>query len=107
MSVKHTVRVLPRAYTLENNPLPFSRATFLRWEKKGIIPKLLRLGGKTLLQSETVEALLNGAITPPSNPGRHKPPVPRVRPRGGHPSKLPKPDYRPEFKRKPAADAAE
>jgi hypothetical protein len=42
--------VAPRAYELTNTPLPFSRGTYFRWEKTGVIPPLLRLGGKTLIQ---------------------------------------------------------
>ena len=103
MSVKHAIPVQPRAFTLDNCPLPFSRTTWFRWERRGIIPPLLRIGGKTLIPSTTIDELVSGKIVPPPNPGRINAPVPRTRPRGGHPSKLPKPNYRP----KPSADAAE
>jgi hypothetical protein len=103
VSKLHTIPVPPRAYTLENNPLPFSRSTWFRWEKRGVIPPLLRIGGKTLVQSTTIDDLIGGKIVPPPNHGHIKAHEPRVRPRGGHPSKLPKPSHRP----KPAADAAE
>jgi hypothetical protein len=100
MSVKHTTPVEPAAYTLENNPLPFSRSTWFRWERQGLF-QLTRIGGKTLVSREVVEGLLSGKIVPPPNHGRIKAPEPHVRPRGGHPSKLPKPSHRPKL------DAAE
>jgi hypothetical protein len=59
--------------------LPFSRATWFRWEKTGVIPPLLRLGGKTLVQSETIEALIAGRIVPPKNAGHTKAPMSRTR----------------------------
>jgi hypothetical protein len=71
-----------RAYALTDTPLPFSRGTYFRWEKSGAIPPLLRIGGKTLIQSETIEAILAGRIVLPSNAGRGKPPKPIDR--GGH-----------------------
>lgn len=101
MSVKHTAPVQPAAYTLDNNPLPFSRSTWFRWERTAVIPPLLRIGGKTLIPARTIDDLISGKIVPPPNHGRIKVPEPHVRPRGGHPSKLPKPSHRP----KPAADA--
>jgi hypothetical protein len=97
MSVSKTP-VKPRAYELNNTPLPFARGTYYRWEKQGIIPPLLRIGGKTLLPDETVEDILSGKIVPPSNHGRINPPQPRNR--AGRP-KPPKPPYRP----KPSAAA--
>ena len=78
MSAKHTVQVPLRAYTLDNNPLPFSRATFYRWEALGLIP-LLRVAGKTLISSETVEDILAGKVALPHNHGMVVPPQPRVR----------------------------
>lgn len=69
--------VQPRAYVLTATPLPFSRGTYFRWEKQNLIPPLLRIGGKTLLQSETVEAIITGKIVLPSNPGHIKGPQPR------------------------------
>jgi hypothetical protein len=68
--------VPPRAYALHDTGLPLSRATWFRWEKAGVIPRLLRLGGKTLVPSETVEAIIAGRIILPSNAGRDKPPKP-------------------------------
>jgi hypothetical protein len=73
------VPVPPRAYELKNTPLPFSRGTWFRWEAAKVIPALLRLGGKTLVQAETIEAILSGQIQLPHNAGRLKPPKPRRR----------------------------
>jgi hypothetical protein len=73
--------VPPAAYELTNNPLPFSRGTLYRWEALGLF-KLLRVGGKTLISSQTVADLLSGAIRPPANAGRMKRPEPCDR--GGH-----------------------
>jgi hypothetical protein len=92
--VKH--RVQPRAYELTNTPLPFSRQTYYRWEKAGIIPPLLRLGGKTLLSADTIDDILSGKIVLPHNAGRIKAPEPRDR--GGWAKRgkaKPKPNYRP------------
>jgi hypothetical protein len=72
--------VRPRAYTLGNTGLPFSRSTWFRWEAAKTIPPLLRLGGKTLVQSETVDDIIAGRIILPSNAGRTKTPAPRSRP---------------------------
>jgi hypothetical protein len=74
--------VPPRAYALTDTPLPFSRGTWFRWEKSGVIPPLLRIGGKTLVGAQTVEDILSGKIILPSNAGRDKPPKPIDR--GGH-----------------------
>jgi hypothetical protein len=74
--------VQPRAYELTNTPIPFSRGTWFRWEKTGVIPPLLRLGGKTLVPSETIEAILSGRIRLPQNAGRIQAPTPHDR--GGH-----------------------
>jgi hypothetical protein len=70
------VPVPPRAYALTDTPLPFSRGTWFRWEKSGVIPPLLRIGGKTLVSAQTVEDILSGKIVLPSNAGRAKPPKP-------------------------------
>jgi hypothetical protein len=88
-----------RAYELTATPLPFSRNTFYRWERIGVIPRMLRLGGKTLLQATTVEAILAGEITMPRNAGMVKPPQPLDR--GGHAKRghavaKPKPKPKPE-----------
>jgi hypothetical protein len=71
--------VPPRAYELTNTPIPFSRGTWFRWEKDRVIPPLLRLGGKTLVPAETIEAILTGKIILPANAGRFKAPKPRRR----------------------------
>ena len=70
------VPVQPRAYELTATPLPFSRNTYYRWEKLGLIT-LLRVGAKTLISAETVEAILSGKVVLPRNPGMTKPPKPR------------------------------
>ena len=74
--------VPPRVYALHDTGLPFSRGTWFRWEKSGVIPPLSRLGGKTLVPAETVEDILSGKIILPSNAGRDNPPKPIDR--GGH-----------------------
>jgi hypothetical protein len=68
--------VPPRAYALNDTGLPFSRASWFRWEKAGVIPPLLRIGGKTLAPSQTVDDIVSGKIVLPSNAGRDKPPKP-------------------------------
>jgi hypothetical protein len=69
----------PRAYTLDNNPLPFSRSSWFRWEKEGYV-SLLRIGSKTLIAREVIDAILSGEIKLPRNPGMDKAPVPHARP---------------------------
>jgi hypothetical protein len=92
--LKNRIPVPPRAYTLDNTPLPFSKGTYYRWEKRGIIPPLLRVGSKTLISADTIEAILAGRIVLPKNAGMLKPPTPRDR--GGHikrgRAKRPKPE---------------
>jgi hypothetical protein len=94
-----------RAFPLERSPLPFARSTWFRWERTGVIPALLRIGGKTLIQATTIEALIDGKIVPPPNAGRINPPQRQDGARGGrprkHPLKTPKP------KQQPSAAAAE
>jgi hypothetical protein len=92
MPIKRPDPVPPRAYALSNTPLPFSKPSFYRWEKLGLI-ELLRVGGKTLVSAETIEAILSGKIVLPHNSGRVNPPKPRDR--GGHAKrrlKRPKPE---------------
>ena len=84
--------VAPRAYALDNCPLPFSRTTWFRWERQGTIPPLLRIGGKTLIPAETIDALVSGKIVPPPNAGRNKAPVRRDGTNDGGRSKRPKPE---------------
>jgi hypothetical protein len=72
------IPVKPLAYDLKNVPLPFSRMTFYRWEKLGLI-KLLRIASKTLISAETVEDILSGKIELPRNAGMAKPPMSRAR----------------------------
>ena len=71
--------VRPAAYTLDNNPLPFSRSSWFRWEREGFV-KLLRIGSKTLVTDETINGIMSGAIKLPRNPGMDKAPKPRARP---------------------------
>jgi hypothetical protein len=82
-----TTPVQPRAFALENSPLPFSRSTWFRWERQRRI-KLLRIGGKTLVSAETIDDILSGKIALPHNPGHVKAPQPRARRR-----KDPKPEH--------------
>jgi hypothetical protein len=72
----------PRAYALDDTGLPFARATWFRWEAKGVIPPLLRLGGKTLVPAQTIDDIMSGKIVLPANAGRQNPPTPLDR--GGH-----------------------
>jgi predicted DNA-binding transcriptional regulator AlpA len=78
-----TKTVPPRAYLTHDTGLPFSRASWFRWAKDGLIPPLIKIGGRTLVPSSTIEAIIDGRIKLPSNAGaRGKPPTPRDR--GGH-----------------------
>ena len=86
MAMKPRNPVPPAAYELTNTPLPFARGTFYRWEAAGIIPPLLRLGGKTLLPAQTVDDILSGKIALPRNSGMTKPPQPRSRPKPKQPA---------------------
>jgi hypothetical protein len=85
--------VRPLAYTFGNCPLPFSRSTWFRWERQGIIPPMLRIGSKTLLQATTIDGLISGKIVPPASAGRLNPPKHHEgAARGGRPRKRsPKP----------------
>lgn len=74
--VRAPVKML--AYDLKSVPLPFSRMTFYRWERLGLI-KLLRIASKTLISSETVEDILSGKIELPRNAGMSRPPMSRAR----------------------------
>jgi hypothetical protein len=58
-----------RAYPVRQAPIPFSPATLYRWEAAGLIP-LLRVGGKTMISDETVDAILQGKIAIPPHPRR-------------------------------------
>ena len=69
----------PRAYALDDTGLPITRQTFYRWEARGLIPPLLRIGGKTLVQATTIDAIESGEIKLPQNAGRLKRPVPHDR----------------------------
>jgi hypothetical protein len=79
MSSKHTVPVAPAAYEIQNSPLPFSRSSWHRWEKAGLIPPMLRIGGKTLIPASTIAGILDGAIKLPKNAGMLKAPQPHSR----------------------------
>jgi hypothetical protein len=76
--MKTKIKHPPRVYELTNCGLPFSRGTFYRWEKLGLI-KLQRVASKTLISAETVEDILAGRIALPRNVGMGKPPMPRAR----------------------------
>jgi hypothetical protein len=52
-----------------------------RWEKAGLV-KLFRIGGKTIVTDETVEAILSGKIKLPQHSARITPLRPKSRPRG-------------------------
>jgi hypothetical protein len=71
--------VIPLAYRIGDERLPWSRETFYRWESLGLI-KLARVGGKTLVLAATVEDLLAGRIAIPPHPARLRRPEPIVRP---------------------------
>jgi hypothetical protein len=58
-----------KAYPVGNTPTPFSRATWFRWEAKGLI-KLIRVGGRTLVSNETIDAILEGRVAIPPHPRR-------------------------------------
>ena len=60
----------PAVYALSDTPLPFHKTSWFRWEKLGLIPPMLRIGGKVTVQRSTVEAILSGEIKLPSNTPR-------------------------------------
>jgi hypothetical protein len=71
--------VPPRAYPVDDCGLPFSRGTLYRWEGLGLI-KLLRVGGKTLISAEMVDAILSGEVAlPRAKHVMHPPKPPRPR----------------------------
>ena len=61
--------ISPRAYLLDQTPLPFHRSSWHRWEKKKLI-RLVRIGGRTLVTAETIEGILDGTIRLPDHPAR-------------------------------------
>jgi hypothetical protein len=77
-----------RAYPVSDTPLPWSTATWYRWEKAGLI-KLVRVGGHTLVTDETIDDILSGKIAVPPHPRRlgHAQIQPRTR--KGRPRKHP------------------
>jgi hypothetical protein len=77
----------PRAYPITGpgNPLPYKRNSYYRWERMGLI-KLKRIGGKTLITAETVDAILSGEIAIPEHVARKHRPEPKT-PRKGRPRK--------------------
>jgi hypothetical protein len=79
MSSKHAAPVAPAAYEITNSPLPFSRSSWHRWETAGLIPRMLRVGGKTLIQASTIAGILDGTIKLPKNAGMVKTPQPHSR----------------------------
>jgi hypothetical protein len=68
--------VQPLAYRIGDPRLPWTRLTFYRWEKLGLI-RLSRVGGKTMIRSETVKALLDGKIAVPQHAFRKHRPDPK------------------------------
>jgi hypothetical protein len=64
-----------------DNPLPWSRSSFYRWETMGLI-KLLRIGGRTMISAEDVQGILSGRIKIPQHSTRTtrklQPKTPRV-----------------------------
>jgi hypothetical protein len=76
--MKTKIKHPPRVYELTNCGLPFSRGTFYRWERLGLI-KLERVASKTLISAETIEDILAGRIALPRNVGMGKPPMSRAR----------------------------
>jgi hypothetical protein len=80
VSPQNTVQ--PLAYRVGDERLPWKRLTLYRWEKKGLIPPLLRVGGKTMIRADTVEAILNGKIAIPPHVSRtHRPKPPKRKPK--------------------------
>jgi hypothetical protein len=68
--------VQPLAYRVGDPRLPWKRLTLYRWEKAGLI-SLVRVGGKTMIRAETVNAILDGKVAiPPHVSRRHRPPTP-------------------------------
>jgi hypothetical protein len=76
-----------RAYPLNDLPIPFSRATLYRWEAKGLI-KLIRVGGKTMISDETVDAILAGRVAIPPHPRRRGHAQVQPKRRRGRPRKV-------------------
>jgi len=75
----------PLAYSVSDPRLPWKRLQFYRWEKAGLIPPLIRNGGKTLVRAETVEAIITGKIALPPHPARKHRPEPKGRARKAAP----------------------
>jgi hypothetical protein len=69
----------PRAYSISDPTLPWTRATLYRWESLGLI-KLVRVGGKTLLTDETYDDILAGRVAIPQHASRKHHFEPKVRP---------------------------
>jgi hypothetical protein len=84
-----------KAYPVGAAPIPFSRATLFRWERAGLI-KLIRLGGRTLISDETVNALLTGKIAVPEHPRRLGAKQIKPKRHRGRPRKNPEPAHEPE-----------
>jgi hypothetical protein len=81
--------VRPLAFTFTDCPLPFSRSTWFRWEREGVIPRMLRIGARTLIQATTVDDLVAGRIVPPANNRLNPPRHHDGASRGGRPRKNP------------------
>jgi hypothetical protein len=52
-----------------NRPLPYTRSSYYRWEKMGLI-KLIKVGGRTMISAEDVEGILSGRIKIPQHSTR-------------------------------------
>jgi hypothetical protein len=79
-----------RAYPVSDLPIPFSKAPIYRWEAAGLI-KLVRVGGRTMIEDEEIDRILSGKVAVPPHPrrrgyGQIKPKTkPRGRPRKAKP----------------------
>jgi hypothetical protein len=65
----------PLAYPLygPDNPLPYKRNTYYRWERLGLI-KLIRVGGRTMISAEDVTRILSGKVEiAPHSSRKHRP----------------------------------
>jgi hypothetical protein len=61
-----------------DNPLPYKRNSYYRWDKAGLI-KLIRVGGKTLISAADVEGILSGRIQIPQHTSRKRLLEPKTR----------------------------
>ena len=87
---------LKRAYTFDEARVAttFSRQWWYKQERLGHIPPLIRIGGKTLVPVEVIDAILNGKLDLKDGHRAahwHAKPQPQPR-RRGRPRKHPKPE---------------